>query len=209
MPENAYHNAQASLHPGGPTLRKLLALLAALFATPYAAMATLTDPLQDDAGTGGDAGDDPTHATRIREGEMTGLLVAFDDPDDVYKFTTPAEAGVSVYLGKLDIRLADDPTCALEAPTGLGPILAVLVSPDNDVVAVEVPCGGAAELELASRAPGAWLFMLTWQNPGANGGLPLGHASTFTHPGGAVSASTQTLDPMQDYTLMLGCEPYC
>lgn len=183
-------------------MRALAALLATLVLSPLA-LATLTDPVQNDAGTGGDAGDGPSAATKLvspgtrsSEGKYRGLAVLVDDPEDWYAFEM-REAG------KLDLTLrGSSPTCAgPELPVELGRVEVLLVDPQGaaDVRESDSPCGFSASFA-RDAAPGTWRIGLRYLDA-------VSHSVPGTPIGGGRESSQAALE--MDYELALVCKPFC
>lgn len=183
-------------------MRALAALLATLVLSPLA-LATLTDPAQDDAGTGGDAGDTPDAATKLvapgtrsADGKYRGLAVLVDDPEDWYAFEM-REAG------KLDLTISgSSPTCAgPDLPVDVGRVEVLLVDPQGaaDVSASPTPCGFFASFA-RDASPGVWRIGLRYLDAAS-------HTVPGTPIGGGRESSQATLE--MDYELALVCKPFC
>lgn len=185
-------------------MRALTLLLASLLATTPVAYATLTDPLQDDAGTGrdaADAGDAPTklvnRETGSSEGRYQGKAILLDDPVDVYGFqirAAPGErAGASLAFS------SGSPACAAPSPVALAGIRVALVDATGAVVAEAAgrdACAFSAHLE-GQGMPGAWSIAVALTSPA---------------PGEAGLAPTSERDEATfaaDYALELACDPRC
>lgn len=172
-------------------MRPFFAILVALFAIP-GALALVTDPIQNDAGSGHDAGDDAADATLLGrpfgspQGEFKGLLVPLDDGSDWYAFAMAAPGPIAVSVA------LDATACG----TPLAPSLqASLVGPDGHVRATSfAACGAEAMLSADADRAGLWRIALT---------LPAGAA-----PGTASAGAQTQADPL-GYVMGLECEPWC
>lgn len=184
---------------------RLLTLLAVAGALAPLAAATLTDPIQDDAGSGGDAGDSPWTATPLRnpkerdtaDGTYSGQSVVVDDAEDWYSFEMRAGGPV-----RLEFRAKSD-GCALPAiPQDLAPVSVVLVGPDGTAVRQEAPspCGFHAALDAVAHEAGQWLVGIEF-GIAKTGGVPA--------PGGFGVPLSSPSTPEMDYELTLGCKPVC
>lgn len=183
-------------------MRALAALLATLVLSPLA-LATLTDPVQNDAGTGGDAGDAPGTATKLMapgtrsaDGTYRGLAVLVDDPEDWYAFEMRG-------AGKLTLDVVgSSPSCAGPAlPVDLGRVEILLVDPQGaaDVQARDSPCGFSASFA-RDASPGIWRIGLRYLDA-ATAAVP------GTPIGGGRESSQDTLE--MEYDLALQCKPFC
>lgn len=193
-----------------PAFLVVLAVLAPL------ATATLTDPIQDDARSGGDAGDAPDEATPLTsrtrdgrpptaEGAHTGFAIIVDDPVDWYSFVLGDDASGTNGPGRIDLRvLGRSPTCAAPSlPVDTAMMEATLVAPTGESYKLDPgsPCGYDRALVVMDAHPGEWRLQLRVDAPHlpeAVGGFASGPGTE----GGPPTVAT-------DYVLVLGCEPRC
>lgn len=181
---------------------RLLTLVTLACALAPLAAATLTDPLQNDAGTGGDAGDAPTSATKLggrdgrttADGDHTGTSVLVDDPADWYSFNMNEP-------GPITLRVATrSPGCALRPiPVDLSPVTVTLRNErgEEQRASSPTPCGFTATFDARATAAGAWLI-----------GIEFGHPTPGTAGLGPVPVSSPPT-PDMTYDLSLGCQPRC
>lgn len=187
-------------------MKPVLALLVALFAIP-GALALVTDPLQNDAGTGNDAGDSAADATLLGQpygsqaGDYAGTLVPVDDPQDWYAIVAPTP----LPGGSLPLRLvltADPTMCALGAGTNSGvfpqgSIHLVLYDPHGAPRAsTSASCTSPGELGARLETPGIWRVQLT------------GSFGIAVPAMTATSSSGQAISPF-GYGFDLECQPWC
>lgn len=182
------------------------ALVALVLCAPLT-LATLTDPLQNDAGTGSDAGDSRATATplgglgRPAAGSYQGLVVTIDDPADWYQFQAPA-------LTKVNLSFAMKPigVCAVGLPVPLTPITIELQPAGGEAIVKTFPspCDASGTIVASSMVGGAWLIGIHYDPPVR--GTPIG-ASIASPTPAPITADGPTVSTQ--YALVLGCEPYC
>lgn len=177
-------------------MRPIAFLLATLLTIPLA-MGTATDAVQDDAGTGGDAGDDFDDATSLpvsggsAAGSVEGLLVLTDDSEDWYTFmlTTPAPLEVTLETP----QLACVPSLALSRATLL------IVDPSGNVRtsgSVE-GCDAPLTLSYSGDVAGTWRLAVVIEDPL---GIQLQ----------SISAAAEAPATVVEYVLTLDeCQPWC
>lgn len=167
-----------------------------LLLTCATASASLTDVVQDDAGSGGDAGDGAEAATPLAnpatpgsaDGTYDGMVVPPDDPEDWYAFLVP----FGTVRVDLDAEI-EAPSCAQAAPAF---VLVQLVDSGGGV-ADEATIGSCAEphalLSAVAPAVGRWLVRLAaQQEPPPSDHLPV------------------AVPPLPTlYEIYLWCDPIC
>lgn len=184
---------------------KTLTILVVLLALAPLSAATITDPIQNDAGSGGDAGDSQATATTLRNGQpgavraagtYAGLMVALDDPRDFYRFDAPAVTEVTLTLSVRGMEA----TCRA-SEVSLGRVQISLIDPAGqlaDSTSADGPCATKLLLRVpGSATAGTWHIVLAYSSGDSPLGVPIPTAAS-----GGLSATAE-------YELTLGCKPYC
>ena len=175
---------------------KTTLILALLVATAPLAHATVTDPLQDDAGSGRDAGDAPRKATPMGPGDHRGMVVLVDDPADWYALGLAEGA-----LNKVRVD-ASSVGCGLpDAPVASTPFAVTLRSADGSERVTQTfpsPCGASVTFDVPPHADG-WLLGIEIGpvDDAVGGGLP------GTHKTGGPPT------PEAEYFVLVACQPFC
>ncbi|MFA5860920.1 MAG: hypothetical protein WDA16_04435 [Candidatus Thermoplasmatota archaeon] len=166
--------------------------------------ATLTDPIQNDANSGGDAGDSMATATPLAKsgqsaaGQYHGFVMTLDDPTDWYQFVTP-EPRTAVML-----TFAFKPLGACNVDSGI-PITPVTVELRAngeliDARSFKSPCNAQGKVHGATQAPSNWAIGMYYDR--TSPGTPAG--TTATQPTASAAPGLAS-----DYAIVLGCEPHC
>lgn len=197
---------------------RLVAFLTVLaLALPYSA-ATLTDPLQNDAGSGGDAGDTEDTATALhplpgsigQSGRYTGQTFLVDDPQDWYSFQV-YQPGAPI---SLVFETAGTPCIPLDVPFSLASTVVVLRDPAHDeqarLVLDSCHAGGRLFVERAQLA-GRWTIGVSYQSSTLAAGTPVGASMRVGPPSPAPIEPPAATGPSleQTYDLDLTCKPSC
>lgn len=185
---------------------KTVTILVVLLTLAPVGAALLTDPIQNDARSGGDAGDSDDTATPLwtpnggsgqAAGRYSGVMVVLDDPRDVYSLYAPEQTSVALAVSVRGLQA----TCQV-SDLSLGSVLVTISNPKGEVVALassQGPCG--AELKLGAPAEdegGTWRIAFSYgRSP-----LPVAVPVFTNFDGSGVS-------PTADYELTLGCKPSC
>jgi hypothetical protein len=173
----------------------------------------LSDVLQDDAFTGGDAGDTLEEATPFQspnpqmnwsaEGSFPGDLYPSDDTDDWYKFNVDVQ-GTSIFLSA---SIAN--SCPPVGPPT--PLTLELRNGSGEVVASATadPCASATVyVDAVAESPGSWYAHLHVPPY-----TPLGVLDVQVHPGNpneTVIIGLPDLSPVPvHYVTDLWCDPFC
>jgi len=151
---------------------RLIVLAALALAISPGATAALSSILQNDAGSGGDAGDSQATATPLQnggtpQGSYAGELVAFDDAVDWYSFNESGSGGpihASVTFSVVGCTGVDDSVGA--------PYTARLISPTGETMAFLQGSGCTSSGDLHADAQSAQVARETGREIEGDGNLP-------------------------------------
>lgn len=211
-------------------------VLVTLLVTP-AALASLTDGMQNDANTGGDASDSYASPTPIMGGMYTGQTFMVADPADWYTFAVLGPLDIPVVEVHMNFTISS-PTCTgAQIPLQLQTVTMQLIDPAGHVKGnfVTGGCNASGHFDVAETPPthdnqttglpnpgiGNWTIGVTIDGAGGTP-LPTDPAGLFGHVTLAQASTTSTLpaqgpphrnapppNPEEDYMFQLGCKPFC